>query len=107
MLISAALARMKLVVYKKGKIVPLCLGRGVATECEIDDLLRTKYVHKNGLISEVALDFEGTMIPLVSENELRLAVRLVTHFHNTCVQNSLPVSCAFDCACLHNVLMLL
>ena len=85
-------ASMKLVVYKKGKFVPFFLGKGICTQYEIEDRLRAKYVHSNGVISELALDFEGSMIPLLSEYELRLTVRLVTHFHNTYIQNSLPVS---------------
>ena len=94
-------------IYKKGKFVPLCLGAGIHTQYDLEDWLRARYVYSNGVISELALDFEGSMIPLLSDNELRLAVRLVTHFHNTYVQHSLPVSCAFDCAYLHKVLMLL
>ena len=83
---------MKLVIYKKGKFVPLCLGQGINTPYELEDWLRARYVYSNGVISELALDFEGSMIPLLSEHELRLAVRLVTQFHNTYIQNSLSVS---------------
>jgi hypothetical protein len=85
-------ARMKLVIYKKGKFVPLYLGQGTSTHYELEDWLRARYVYSNGVISELALDFEGSMIPLLSEDELRLAVRLVSHFHNTYIQNSLSVS---------------
>ena len=55
-------------------------------------LLINPFVRPNGYIEHLCLDFEGRYIPLVHEDEVRLASELVAIYHQSCSAANLPVS---------------
>jgi len=53
--------------------------------------LITPHVRANGYIGHLCLEFEGQYVPLVHEDEARLASELLAIYHNSCAAARLSV----------------
>lgn len=76
---------MKLLRYAKGRYNPISMHRFASqklTAHEVEECIR-RNVNMDGSISALCLDFSGGYVPLVSEDEVRLAAALLCMYHNS------------------------
>lgn len=73
---------MRLCKYANGTFV--LLAQDVAGCLRVQDLetMMSKYVHDDGTISALCVDFAGQYIPLKHREEISLVARMVAQFHN-------------------------
>jgi hypothetical protein len=78
---------MQLLCYKKGKfhIVQLCADRDCLTNVtDLENCIRC-HMHMDGCINALCIDFCGEYVPLVGEDDVRLAAALLCVHHNSTV----------------------
>jgi len=74
---------MRLFRYQAGRFQPVSLAAtGVASAPEIEDAIR-RSIKSHGSVDSLCLDFCGSFVPLVHEDELCLVARLLACYHNS------------------------
>lgn len=73
---------MRLFEYSNGTYTRiLCDVVGSMSVATIEERMR-KFVHADGRITALCLDFGGAYIPLCHETEIPLAAKMLAQFHN-------------------------
>ena len=73
---------MRLIRYQGGRFQPVSIATGAAFAPDIETCIR-KNMNADGSINSLCLDFCGSYVPLIHENEVCLAARLLATYHNS------------------------
>lgn len=80
---------MQLLRYSNGTFHKISMHKfadQVLTPREVEDCIR-RNINMDGSISTLSLDFSGTSVPLVSEEEVRLTACLLCAYHNSILED--------------------